>query len=134
MAKQPPVKKTAPTKQPAAKAASVRDAPAKAAPAETAAVVTPVKLKNADIAAIVAGQFPLVSPATVGKIVEGTLQAIARGVATGNIVEIKDFAKLEIKDRPARTGRNPKTGETIQIAASKKPVCTFNKKIKDLVK
>lgn len=51
------------------------------------------------------------------------LQAFETGVietlAAGEKVEMKGFGTFAVKDRPARTGRNPKTGEPIQIAASK---------------
>ena len=41
------------------------------------------------------------------------------------------FGTFEIKDRPARTGRNPATGESIEIAASKTPVFKAGKSLKD---
>lgn len=51
------------------------------------------------------------------------LQAFETGVvetlAAGEKVEMNGFGTFAVKDRPARTGRNPKTGEPIQIAASK---------------
>ena len=49
---------------------------------------------------------------------------IAKGesLKAGDKVQLMGFGTFEIKDRPARTGRNPATGESIEIAASKTPV------------
>lgn len=47
------------------------------------------------------------------------LDAIAVGVKKDGKVQIVGFGTFEVKKRPARTGRNPKTGESMNIAASK---------------
>jgi nucleoid DNA-binding protein len=47
--------------------------------------------------------------------------AISNALAEGDKVAIPGFGTFEVRDRSARTGRNPQTGETIQIAASKAP-------------
>ncbi len=51
--------------------------------------------------------------------VDTTLGAIAEGARTGE-VSLPGFGKFKVQSRPARDGRNPRTGETIKIAASKK--------------
>jgi DNA-binding protein HU-beta len=51
--------------------------------------------------------------------VDATFDAIAAELAAGNEVAIAGFGKFSVSDRSAREGRNPATGETIQIAASK---------------
>jgi DNA-binding protein HU-beta len=50
---------------------------------------------------------------------EAVLSSIANGVKNDKKVQIVGFGTFEVKSRPARTGRNPKTGESMQIAASK---------------
>ena len=50
---------------------------------------------------------------------EAVLSSIATGVKNDKKVQIVGFGTFEVKSRPARTGRNPKTGESMQIAASK---------------
>lgn len=50
---------------------------------------------------------------------EAVLSSIAKGVKNDQKVQIVGFGTFEVKSRPARTGRNPKTGEAMQIAASK---------------
>jgi len=52
--------------------------------------------------------------------VEVVFDAIIRNISKGEDVMINDFGKFKKVDRPARKGRNPFTGESIQIKASKK--------------
>jgi DNA-binding protein HU-beta len=51
--------------------------------------------------------------------VEATFTAIAQELANGGEVAVSGFGKFSVSERSAREGRNPATGETIQIAASK---------------
>ena len=50
------------------------------------------------------------------------LAAMKEGLASGDTVELRDFGVLHVRSRATRTGRNPKTGETVSIAA-KRVVC-----------
>lgn len=50
---------------------------------------------------------------------DAVLSSIAAGVKSSKKVQIIGFGTFEVKNRAARTGRNPKTGESMQIAASK---------------
>jgi DNA-binding protein HU-beta len=50
---------------------------------------------------------------------EAVLSSIAKGVKKDKKVQIIGFGTFEVKKRAARTGRNPKTGESMKIAASK---------------
>ena len=59
--------------------------------------------------------------------------AIAEALAAGDKVQVIGFGTYEVKTRAARDGRNPKTGETIKIAASKAPAFTAGKALKDAV-
>lgn len=65
------------------------------------------------------------------------LQAVETGVvdtlANGGKVELKGFGTFSVKERAERTGRNPQTGEPIQIAASKTPTFKAGKAFKDAV-
>lgn len=64
-------------------------------------------------------------------IVESVFREIAGAAATGTETSIPGFGKFKVKDTPAREGRNPSTGATIKIAASKKLTFTPAKAIKD---
>ena len=61
------------------------------------------------------------------------VDVITEQVKNGEPVMISGFAKFARVDRPARTGRNPQTGATIQIAASRKVRITPLKAFKDAV-
>ena len=56
---------------------------------------------------------------------------IANALEAGEKVQITGFGTFEIRDRKARTGRNPRTGETIQIAATRVPAFSAGKSFKD---
>ena len=51
--------------------------------------------------------------------VNAVLDVVAETLAQGGDVKITGFGGFEVKERAARTGRNPKTGETVEIPASK---------------
>jgi len=64
-------------------------------------------------------------------IVASVFDSIAAAAAKGDEVSLPGFGKFKVADRPAREGRNPSTGATIQIAASKKVGFTAAKALKD---
>ena len=66
-------------------------------------------------------------------IVDGVLAQIAAAAAKGEEVNLPGFGKFKVQDRPARQGRNPATGATIQIAATKKVTFQPAKALKDAV-
>ncbi len=59
---------------------------------------------------------------------------IAKALRKGNRVQITGFGTFETKNRKARTGRNPRTGETIRIAATRTPGFRAGKGLKDAVR
>jgi DNA-binding protein HU-beta len=70
---------------------------------------------------------------TVVSVLEGFTDVVTAVVSKGEPVAITGFAKFVKVDRPARMGRNPATGETIRIKASKKARITPVKAFKDAV-
>ena len=58
---------------------------------------------------------------------------VTSALADGDTVTLVGFGTFAVKERAARAGRNPKTGETIQIAASKVPSFKAGKGLKDAV-
>ena len=65
--------------------------------------------------------------------VNATLGAVANALKGGDKVQLIGFGTFEVKERAARDGRNPKTGETIKIPAAKKPAFSASKVLKDEV-
>ncbi|TPS28980.1 HU family DNA-binding protein [Acinetobacter baumannii] len=58
---------------------------------------------------------------------------VTKALASGEDVALIGFGTFTVKERAARTGRNPKTGEEIQIAAAKAPTFKAGKGLKDAV-
>lgn len=71
---------------------------------------------------------------TVESALEAVVSAISTALAQGDKVTIPGFGTFEVRDRSARTGRHPQTGETIEIAASKAPAFKPASALKDVVK
>lgn len=65
--------------------------------------------------------------------VDAVVAAITRALKDGDAVTLVGFGTFQVRDRAARTGRNPKTGDTIKIAASKNPSFKAGKALKDAV-
>ena len=76
-------------------------------------------MNKAQFIAYLAPQFGD-SKKEAARAVEVVFDAVVRNVSKGEDVMINDFVKFKKVDRPARKGRNPFTGESIQIKASKK--------------
>lgn len=66
--------------------------------------------------------------------VNATIESITDALTKGDKVQLVGFGGFEVKERAARTGRNPKTREPIEIPASKMPVFKAGKALKDAVK
>ena len=73
------------------------------------------------------------SKADAGRVVDGMLEVITKSLAKGEEVRLSGFGAFVVTKRAASTGRNPRTGEAIQIAASKTPKFRAAKALKDAV-
>lgn len=87
-------------------------------------------MNNSDLADKLAASQD-VTKADARKLVDAVFAAIADAAAAGEEVSLNGFGKFKVKDTPAREGRNPSTGATIQIAASKKLSFSAAKAVKD---
>ena len=66
--------------------------------------------------------------------VNAVFEAVREALARGEPVAVSGFGTFSVKGRSARTGRNPRTGESIDIAASKAPAFKAGKKLRDAVR
>ena len=80
-----------------------------------------------------AQENPGLSVQTIDKIVDLVFKGIVDRLATGGRVELRGFGAFTTRARDARTGRNPRTGEEIKIAASMNPAFKPGKALKDAV-
>lgn len=73
------------------------------------------------------------SKAAAGRALDGAIDAISSALKGGDQVTLVGFGTFSVKERAAREGRNPQTGATIQIKASKSPAFKAGKTFKDAV-
>ncbi|MCB1555813.1 MAG: integration host factor subunit beta [Alphaproteobacteria bacterium] len=67
----------------------------------------------------------------VEKIVETFFAEIGNALARGDRVELRGFGTFSVKERDARTGRNPRTGESVSVAAKRLPFFKTGKGLRD---
>ncbi len=65
--------------------------------------------------------------------VNAFVDVVTNELSRGNKVQLVGFGTFEVRDRAARKGRNPQTGEEMRIPASKAPVFKAGKHLKDVV-
>ncbi len=87
-------------------------------------------MNSADLVEKIATAHDL-TKADAKKLVDAVFGLIAEAAAKGEEISLPGFGKFKVKESAAREGRNPSTGETITIAASKKLGFTPAKAIKD---
>lgn len=75
-----------------------------------------------------------VSKADAGRVIDATLDAITAALAANDKVALVGFGTFMLRERAARSGRNPKTGEELEISASRAPAFKAGKALKDAVK
>lgn len=74
-----------------------------------------------------------VPKAVAGRVLDSVLETITKSLKSGDDVQIVGFGGFSVRDRAQRTGRNPRTGETITIPAAKVPGFKAGKSLKDAV-
>ena len=89
-------------------------------------------MNKTDLADAVA-QATDTSKADAANAVDAVLDTITDALKSGDGVQLIGFGNFSVSDRAARQGRNPRTGETIQIAASKQPKFKAGNALKDAV-
>jgi DNA-binding protein HU-beta len=91
-----------------------------------------LKMNKTELIAAVAESAEL-SKASAGKAIDATLDAITNALKSDDKVTLIGFGTFEVRKRAARTGRNPRTGKSIKIKASKSPAFKAGKSLKDAV-
>ncbi len=74
-----------------------------------------------------------ITKAAAGRVVDAMVASITESLQKGDDVALVGFGTFTVRDRAARTGRNPQTGKEIQIAAAKVPAFRAGKSLKDAV-
>ena len=74
-----------------------------------------------------------ISKAAAARALESTIEAVKKTLKKGGTVSLVGFGTFSLRERASRSGRNPQTGETIEIAAAKIPAFKAGKALKDAV-
>ena len=91
-----------------------------------------IKMKKTELIAAIAEQSGL-SKKDAEKALSATLDTIVKAVADGDKIQLTGFGTFEQRQRNARTGVDPRTGNSIEIPASKVPAFKAGKAFKDVV-
>ena len=89
-------------------------------------------MNKAELIEAVSGQTGL-QKADATRAVDAVFDSITAALKSGDTVALLGFGTFVVKSRAARTGRNPRTNEPIEIAASKAPAFKAGKALKDAV-
>lgn len=89
-------------------------------------------MNKGDLIEVVSGDAGI-SKAEASRAVDSVIVAITKALQGGTQVSLVGFGTFAVKKRAARTGRNPRTGEAIEIRASKVPGFRAGKALKDAV-
>ena len=74
-----------------------------------------------------------ITKAAAGRALDSMIDSVSGALKEGDSVVLVGFGTFTVRDRAARTGRNPQTGKEIQIAAAKVPAFKAGKALKDAV-
>lgn len=91
-----------------------------------------MEITKKDVVNLVKAKTDL-SAKTTGEVVDALLEVITEALADGDSVRFTGFGTFSVTERAARTGKNPRNGEMIEIAASKSVSFKAGKSLKDKV-
>ncbi|WP_092551306.1 nucleoid-associated protein HU-beta [Xenorhabdus koppenhoeferi] len=74
-----------------------------------------------------------ISKAAAGRVIDAFISSVSDALKDGDDVALVGFGSFIVRERAARTGRNPQTGKEIKIAAAKVPAFRAGKGLKDAV-
>ena len=86
---------------------------------------------KSELVQVIADKNPHLYPRDVENIVNAILDEISGALADGNRVELRGFGAFSVKHRPARTGRNPRTGESVSVEEKWVPFFKTGKELRD---
>ena len=86
---------------------------------------------KSELVARLAEHYPHLYHRDVERIVSTVLDEISRALANGDRVELRGFGAFSVKVRPARQGRNPRTGETVAVEEKRVPFFRTGKELRE---
>ena len=86
---------------------------------------------RSELVQIIANRNPHLFQRDVENIVSAVFDEITDALASGNRVELRGFGAFSVKNRPARVGRNPRTGESVEVDEKWVPFFKTGKELRD---
>lgn len=86
---------------------------------------------RSELVQIIANRNPHLFQRDVENIVSAIFDEITDALASGNRVELRGFGAFSVKNRPARVGRNPRTGESVEVDEKWIPFFKTGKELRD---
>ncbi len=86
---------------------------------------------KSELVQIISNRNPHLYQRDVENIVNAVLEEITETLAAGNRVELRGFGAFSVKNRPAREGRNPRTGETVMVEEKWVPFFKTGKELRN---
>lgn len=86
---------------------------------------------RSELIARIAAENPELTRADVEKVVHTIFETIAEQLAEGGRVELRGFGAFTVRHRDARQGRNPRTGEAVQVEGKSVPFFRAGKELRD---
>ena len=86
---------------------------------------------KSELVARLADRYPHLYHRDVERIVSTVLDSISTALASGDRVELRGFGAFSVKVRPARQGRNPRTGETVAVEEKRVPFFRTGKELRE---
>lgn len=90
-------------------------------------------MNKSDLVNVVAEKLPNLTVKDVEAIVNIIFDGMTESLSKSDRIEIRGFGSFEIRERRARKGRNPKTGESVDLGVRKVPFFKVGKELKELV-
>jgi integration host factor subunit beta len=90
-------------------------------------------MTKGELIAHIAHQYPHCTPEAVETMMNALLEQVATTLAQGERIELRGFGSFTVRERPARTGRNPRTGASVVVAAKRVPVFKAAKELRQRV-
>lgn len=78
-------------------------------------------------------RYPHLLQRDVEHIVSTIFEEITEALSNGQRVELRGFGAFSVKERNARTGRNPRTGEAVEVGAKNAPTFKAGKKLREMI-
>ena len=88
-------------------------------------------MTKSELIARLAARNPHLYQRDVERIVATVFDEISKALASGHRVELRGFGAFSVKNRPARTGRNPRTGETVEVEEKWVPFFKTGKELRE---